>query len=144
MHKPVVEIDTTIAAPAATVWKAMQKGAMFPGTTIDTDWKIGHPITFKGEWQGKSFTDRGEIQSLSEAKELSFTHWSDKDGSAKRPPSYHVVKYQLEPTGQRTKVTLSQFNEGEETQVDAKTRVEFEKNWSMMLDGLKKSAEGMH
>jgi uncharacterized protein YndB with AHSA1/START domain len=144
MHKPVVEVDTTIAAPAAEVWKAMRKGAMFPGTTIETDWKIGHPITFKGEWNGKLFTDRGEIQTLSEAKELSFTHWSDTDGSGKRPLSYHLVKYRLEPSGKRTKVTLSQFNEGKETQVDAKTRAEFEKNWTMMLDGLKQTAEGMH
>ncbi|MDB5541361.1 MAG: hypothetical protein JWQ89_3088 [Devosia sp.] len=141
MHKPVVEVDTTIAAPPAKVWKAMQQGAMFPGTEIDTDWKIGHPIKFTGEWEGKSFTDRGEIQTLSEARELSFSHWSDKDGSGKRPPSYHVVKYQLEATGERTKVTLSQFNEGRETEIDAKTKAEFEKNWTMMLAGLKKTVE---
>lgn len=144
MHKPVVEVDTTIAAPSATVWKAMKGGAMFPGTRIETDWKIGHPIVFKGEWKGRSFIDRGEIQSLAEAKELSFTHWSDKDGTGKRPPSYHVVKYQLEPAGARTRVTLSQFNEGEETEIDAKTKAEFEDNWTMMLEGLKQSAEGMH
>ncbi|HEV2515138.1 MAG TPA: SRPBCC family protein [Devosia sp.] len=144
MHKPVVEVDTTIAAPAAEVWKAMCRGAMFPGTVVETDWKIGHPIAFKGEWNGKLFTDRGEIQTLSEAKELSFTHWSDTDGSGKRPLSYHLVKYRLEPSGRRTKVTLSQFNEGKETQVDAKTRAEFEKNWAVMLEGLKQTAEGMH
>jgi uncharacterized protein YndB with AHSA1/START domain len=122
----------------------MQAGAMFPGTKIETDWEIGHPITFRGEWQGKSFTDRGEIQSLSEAHELSFTHWSDKDGSGKRPPSYHLVKYALEPAGQGTRVTLSQFNEGEEQSIDARTRAEFEKNWTMMLEGLKTAVEGAH
>lgn len=142
MQKPVVEVGTSIAAPASAVWKAMRAGAMFPGTRIETDWKIGHPITFKGEWQGKSFTDRGEIQSLSEAHELSFTHWSDKDGSGRRPPSYHLVKYELEPSGSGTKVTLSQFNEGEDKAIDAKTKAEFEKNWKMMLEGLKKSVEG--
>lgn len=141
MQKPVVEVDTTIAAPPHKVWQAMQKGAMFPGTTIDTDWKIGHPIVFNGEWQGKKFTDRGEIQTLAEDEELSFTHWSEKDGSSRRPPSWHVVSYRLEPAGERTKVTLSQFNEGEKTDVDAKTKAEFEKNWSMMLAGLKKTAE---
>jgi uncharacterized protein YndB with AHSA1/START domain len=141
MQKPVVEVGTTIAATPHKVWQAMQKGAMFPGTTIDTDWKIGHPIVFNGEWQGKKFTDRGEIQSLAEDEELSFTHWSEKNGDPKRPPSWHVVQYRLEPAGQRTKVTLSQFNEGEKTDVDAKTRAEFEKNWSMMLEGLKKTAE---
>jgi uncharacterized protein YndB with AHSA1/START domain len=141
MHKPVVEVDTTIAAPTATVWKAMKAGAMFPGTEIETDWKIGHPIVFKGEWKGRSFIDRGEIQTIAEARELSFTHWSDKDGSGERPPSYHVVKYQLEPAGAGTKVKLSQFNEGEETEIDAKTKAEFEQNWTAMLEGLKQTAE---
>lgn len=142
MQKPVVKVGTTIAAPAVKVWKAMQQGAMFPGTEIETDWKIGHPIVFKGEWQGKSFTDRGEIQTLSEGHELSFTHWSDKDGSGRRPSSFHLVKYVLKPSGSGTTVTLSQFNEGEVTEVDAKTKAEFEKNWTMMLDGLKQAAEG--
>jgi uncharacterized protein YndB with AHSA1/START domain len=141
MQKPVVEVDTTIAATPHQVWQAMQQGAMFPGTEIKTDWKIGHPIIFTGEWQGRKFTDRGEIQSLAENEELSFTHWSDKTGSDQRPASWHVVKYQLQPAGQRTKVTLSQFNEGEKQDVDAKTRAEFEKNWTMMLEGLKKTAE---
>ncbi len=142
MHKPVVEVKTEIAAPPTRVWGAMKQGAMFPGTRIETDWKLGHPIVFSGEWNGKRFTDRGEIQTLSEDKELSFTHWSDTDGSGKRPPSYHLVRYRLEPTGERTRVTLSQFNEGQETQVDAKTRAEFEKNWTMMLEGLKTTVEG--
>lgn len=141
MHKPVIEVQTEIAAPAERVWEAMKAGAMFPGTKIETDWRIGHPITFSGEWNGKSFVDRGEIQSLSEGRELSFTHWTDKDGSGKRPPSYHLVRYRLEPLGERTRVTLGQFNEGEETQVDAKTRAEFEKNWNMMLGSLKKTVE---
>lgn len=141
MQKPVVEVDTTIEASPHAVWQAMQKGAMFPGTTIDTDWKIGHPIVFSGEWQGRQFTDRGEIQTLAEDEELSFTHWSEKDGDKKRPPSWHVVHYRLKPAGDRTKVTLSQFNEGEKTDVDSKTKAEFEKNWTMMLEGLKKTAE---
>ena len=141
MPHPFVEVSTTIAAPAATVWQAMQNGAMFPGTEIETDWQVGHPITFKGEWNGKPFTDRGEIRSLSKDEELSFSHWSDVDGTGKRPPSYHLVQYRLQPAGQRTSVTLSQFNEGAETATDAKTRAEFEKNWTMMLEGLKQAAE---
>jgi len=141
MQDPVVEVDTHIAASAHKVWQAMQQGAMFPGTSIETDWKIGHPITFSGEWQGRSFTDRGEIQTLSAERELSFTHWSDRDGRGERPASWHVVRYRLEPAGDGTRVTLSQFNEGAETDVDEKTRAEFEKNWTMMLAGLKQAAE---
>lgn len=141
MQRPVVEVATSINAGPEAVWRAMIDGAMFPGTTIETDWKIGHPIVFSGDWEGKPFTDRGEIQSLAEAKELSFTHWSQKDDSPERPPSYHVVEYLLEPAGRGTEVTLRQYNQGEDTEIDEKTRAAYEKNWTMMLEGLKKTVE---
>ena len=146
MQKPVIEVATTIAADPGTVWKAMTKKqtAMFPGTEVDTDWEIGHPISFTGEWKGKPFKDKGKIQSFDEARELSFSHWSEMSGEADRPENYHVVRYQLEPVGEKTKVTLCQFNEGKKSDVDAETKAEFTKNWKMMLDGLKKSAEGVH
>jgi uncharacterized protein YndB with AHSA1/START domain len=142
MDEPVVEVETMIAAEPRTVWKAMtgKRSAMFPGTTVETDWRPGHPMTISGEWQGKPFTDHGEIETFEENEELSFTHWSGKEGET-RPVSYHVVRYRLEPDGENTKVTLSQFNEGEDTEIDDKTRAEFRKNWLMMLEGLKKSAE---
>ena len=146
MPKPVVEVDTTIAAGPSTVWKAMtgKHSAMFPGTEVETDWEVGHPISFTGEWKGKPFKDKGEIQSFDEERELSFTHWSEMSGEADRPENYHVVRYRLEPVGDKTKVTLSHFNEGKKADIDAATKAEFTKNWQMMLDGLKKSAEGMH
>ncbi len=141
MEKPVVEVDTTIDADAKAIWKLMtaKKSAMFPGSTVDTDWKPGHPLTLNGEWQGKSFTDYGEIESADTGRELSFTHWSK---TPERPESYHLVRYRLEPDGKKTKVTLAQFNKGKDTKVDPKTKAEFERNWTMMLDGLKKAAEG--
>jgi uncharacterized protein YndB with AHSA1/START domain len=146
MQNPVVEVDTTIAADPSTVWKAMTKkqSAMFPGTEVETDWEVGHPISFKGEWKGKSFTDKGEIQSFEEEKELSFTHWSEMSGKVDRPENYHIVRYRLEPQGDKTKVTLTQFNQGEKADVDAATKAEFKKNWQMMLEGLKTSAEETH
>jgi hypothetical protein len=39
-------------------------------------------------------------------------------------------------------VTLDQFDRGKPQNIDDKTRAEFRKNWTMMLDGLKKAAEG--
>jgi uncharacterized protein YndB with AHSA1/START domain len=145
MQKPVIEVSTSIAADPRTIWKAMtsKKSAMFPGTQVNTGWAVGDDMTISGEWNGTAFEDHGEIRSVEEAKELSFTHWSDKEGKD-RPASYHVVRYRLEPEGEETKVTLSQFNEGKDTALEPQTKAEFEKNWKMMLDGLKKSAESMN
>ena len=140
MQKPVVEIQTTISADPATVWKAMtrKKSAMFPGTEVNTDWKIGHPISFAGEWEGKPFKDYGEIKNIKVRQDLSFSHWSK---TPERPSNYHIVHYALEPDGDKTKVTLEQINVGPDAEVDNKTRAELKKRWTMMLDGLKESAE---
>ena len=146
MQKPVIEVETIVAADPATVWKAMtqKNSAMFPDTKVETDWKVGHPITFAGEWKGKAFKDRGEIQSFDEARELSFTHWSELSGTPDKPENYHIVRYELAPKGKNTRITLSQINLGPKPELDAKTKAEFKKNWSFMLEGLKKSAEAMH
>ncbi|MDB5562721.1 MAG: hypothetical protein JWN11_2139 [Hyphomicrobiales bacterium] len=143
MQEPVVTVDTLIAADAATVWKAMTRraSAMFPGTKVETDWQIGHPISFSGKWKGKAFKDRGEIQSLKMGRELSFSHWSETPQTPEKPENYHIVRYELRPQGQKTKVILSQINVGPDSDIDEKTKDEFKKNWAMMLDGLKKSAE---
>ncbi len=142
MQEPVVEVDTTVAAPEGRVWQAMMEGAMFPGTDLETDWKVGHPIVLRGEWQGRAFVDRGEVRSITKDRELVLTHWSDKDGSGTRPASYHVVRFTLEPDGDRTTVKLTQFNEGADVIVDEQTKAEFKKNWALMLDGLRQAAEG--
>jgi uncharacterized protein YndB with AHSA1/START domain len=141
MDKPVVEVETMISADPSTVWKAMTRraSAMFPGTEVVSDWKVGRPIRFMGEWAGKPFKDYGEIEVLEEHRELSFSHWSR---TPDRPENYHVVHYRLEPAGTRTRVTLEQIDVGPDAEVDARTGAALEKNWAKMLDGLKKSAEG--
>ena len=141
MQKQVAEVETSIAAPPARVWKAItgDGATMMPGTTVETDWTVGHPITFSGEWQGKRFEDHGEIRSLFEDRELSFTHWS---GGKTRPEEYHLVTYRLAADGQGTRVTLTQSNVGTTVDIDEKTRAEFTRNWARMLEHLKNSVEG--
>jgi uncharacterized protein YndB with AHSA1/START domain len=138
MEKPVVEVETTIAARADAVWKSMLEGAMFPGTKLETDWKPGHRMTLSGEWNGKTFTDYGEVESVEEPRAMSFSHWSK---TPERPDNYHLVRYALEAAGAMTRVTLSQFNMGPDPEIDDKTRAEFKKTWTMMLDGLKTAVE---
>lgn len=144
MAKPVVEVDTEINADKGAVWKALTTPDLmseyFLGAEVRTDWKVGHPIEWAGEWKGKAFCDRGEIKTFKPEQELSFTHWSEMAGKEDRPENYHTVRFELEPVGDRTLVTLSQTN-ADPQPVDAKTRAEFEKNWRTMLDGLKKTAE---
>ncbi len=141
MDEPVVSVDTTINAKPDAVWTAMtqRSSPMFMGAAMETDWKPGSKYTLKGEWAGKPFTDYGRIETAEPNRELSFTHWSK---TPEPPESYNAVKVTLAPSGSGTKATLSQYARGKPQPVDDKARAEFRKNWAMMLDGLKKAAEG--
>lgn len=141
MDQPVVEVDTTIDAPPDAVWAAMtnRKSPMFMGATMETDWAPGSKYTLRGEWNGNKFTDYGEIETAGAPKELLFTHWSK---TPEPPENYNAVRVRIAPDSTRSKVTLAQFARGKAQSFDDKTRAEFRKNWAMMLDGLKKAAEG--
>lgn len=140
MDEPVVEVETVIDASPEAVWAAMTqaKSPMFMGATMETDWRAGSKYTLRGEWNGNSFTDYGEIETAEPGKELSYTHWSK---TPERPGSYNLVRTRIAPAGTGSKVTLGQYARGEKQPVDDKTRAEFKKTWTMMLDALKGAAE---
>lgn len=52
-----VQYKTTINAPLEKVWKALTEPEIvkqyFFGTDLVTDWKVGSPIIFQGEWEGQ-------------------------------------------------------------------------------------------
>jgi uncharacterized protein YndB with AHSA1/START domain len=136
----VAKVSTTIDAPVANVWKAlvtpeMIKRYMF-GTNVESDWKEGSPIVWKGEWQGKPYEDKGVIQRVDPEHSLRFTHFSPLSGAADKPENYHTVTIDLSDQVGATRVSLAQDNNSNE-----EARQHSEKNWGMMLDGLKKMLE---
>ena len=136
----VANASTTIDAPVAKVWDALTNPAtikqyMF-GTTVASDFKKGSPITWKGEWQGRPYEDKGVIQESDPERRLQFTHFSPLAGLPDKPENYHTVTIELSGDGSQTKVSLSQDNNP-----TAEEREHSEQNWRMMLDGLKKLLE---
>jgi uncharacterized protein YndB with AHSA1/START domain len=106
-------------------------------TNIETDWRVGGPIRFRGEFKGNAYEDKGEIQIFEPEKQLSFSHWSALSGNPDTPEYYHLVTFHLEPGGKTTKVTLTQANlTGGIRDSDIKHRKDFEKNWTVVLEGL--------
>ena len=65
-------VNATINAPPADVWKSLTNLATFKkfffGSDVATDWKVGSPITFPGEWKGKPYEDKGVVKSVEEGK----------------------------------------------------------------------------
>jgi uncharacterized protein YndB with AHSA1/START domain len=136
----VAKATATIAAPASEVWDALVNPAkireyMF-GTNVRSDWKEGSAITWKGEWQGKAYEDKGVILKLQPQRLLQYSHFSPLTGEPDVPENYHNVTIELSGDGSSTDVTLTQNNNPTD-----EARKHSEKNWSMMLDGLKKLIE---
>ena len=136
----VAKASIVINAPVGKVWNALTnpdviKQYMF-GTTVVSDWREGSPIIWKGEWQGKKYEDKGVILQLKSKRLIQYSHFSPLSGKPDLPENYHTVTIELASVGSATNVALSQDNNETEEE-----RKHSEKNWQMMLDGLKKLLE---
>ena len=138
---PIAKATATINASASKVWDALTKPDQIKqylfGTDVTTDWKVGSPITYRGEWKGKAYEDKGKVLKVEPGKRLVSTFWSSLAGLPDTPENYKTVDYELSPAGDKTKLTITQDNNA--TQEEA---TEAEKNWHMVLDGIKKLLEG--
>jgi len=141
MNGIVATASIDIEAPASRVWTALtepdQIAAYMFGSRVETDWEVGHPITWNGEWEGKPYRDKGQVLAYDEPERLSVTHFSPLTGQDDLPESYHTLVYELRENDGVTTVSLSQDNNGSEEEAEHSRA-----NWQMMLDGLKKQVEG--
>lgn len=139
------QVSAKVNAPPKKVWDALTNKeklrSFFFGSEIDSTWKVGSPITFRGEFNGHKYEDKGVIKTVQPGKKLSFTHWSSLSTMPDKPENYHIVTFDLAPAGKGTEVTLTQENQNESEPRTPKVTEELKKNWSMLLAGLKKTVE---
>jgi uncharacterized protein YndB with AHSA1/START domain len=136
----VARATITVHAPLVKVWDALVNPAVIRqymfGTDVISDWRIGSPIVWKGEWQGRKYEDKGVILELQPQRLISYSHFSPLSGLPDAPQNYHEVAIELSGSGTQTFVSLSQDNNATE-----QAREHSEKNWKLMLEGLKKLLE---
>ena len=136
----IAQASTTIAAPAEAVWEALTnpdsiERYMF-GAKVTTSWAEDTPIYWKGEYKGVAYEDKGIVLDFDPPNCLEFSHYSPLSGLPDIPTSYHTVMIKLEPRGKQTHVSLTQDNNADE-----KAKAHSQKNWEMMLGGLKTFVE---
>ena len=130
----------TIPADPKRVWRTLtsREGmkAFMMGADVETDWRVGHPITMRGEFNGKRFEDRGEVRSFEPERRLSYTH-----ESSSAPGQVHLVTFELAPADEdATQVTVTQAPaKGIDPQAEEKARPQYEKTWWTMLEALDKA-----
>jgi uncharacterized protein YndB with AHSA1/START domain len=146
LAKATARVSRKINAPVDVVWQALTTpdlvGSFFFGATVESDFRVGSPIRFKGEFKGKSYEDKGEILAVDTRHHLSFSHYSPLSGAPDKPENYHVVSFDLAGDATGTMVVLTQSNlRGDVKASDVEHKAEYEKNWSAVLEGLSKVVE---
>jgi uncharacterized protein YndB with AHSA1/START domain len=137
----IANASIDINAPRARVWDALVNPELIKqylfGTTVVSDWTVGGPIVWKGEWQGKAYEDKGVLLRLEPERLIEYSHFSPLSGQPDTPEHYHTVSVEVSDSGgAQTRVSLSQDNNASEEE-----RQHSEAMWGMMLANLKKVLE---
>ena len=125
-------------APVERVWQGLTDPALvkqyFFGTNLISTWQKGSPILFRGEWQGKTYEDKGTILSIEAPRHLSYNYWSSMSGEPDLPENYMTLTFDLSVKDGATELILTQETTPEKKEHSAS-------NWKMVMDGLKKLIE---
>jgi uncharacterized protein YndB with AHSA1/START domain len=136
-----IRAEAIVSAPAEEAWSCFmdpkKSAEFFFGISFVSDLKVGSTITWSGEWQGKPFTDTGKILELRAPRLFRYDYFSAMSGEPDIPENHYEVAYSFDPAPGGVRVAI--------TQSKAKSRESAEhseKNWSMMLEAVKKKLEG--
>jgi uncharacterized protein YndB with AHSA1/START domain len=134
-----VTITRTVHAGADRVWATLTEPDLVAkwmmGAQVKSTWKPGDPITWSGEYDGKSFEDSGEVREAEPPGRLVHTH---RSGAAGAGAAEHELTWTINAgDGDATKVELTQTGA-----TDAKEAEQFRQGWSVMLDQLRDTAQG--
>jgi uncharacterized protein YndB with AHSA1/START domain len=136
----MAQAQITIQASRAKVWDALTKPDLIKqylfGTSVTTDWQVGSPIIYQGQWEGKTYQDKGTVLQFEPGKLLVSTYWSSMAGLPDLAENYKTVRYELSAVGDGTRLTVTQDNNA--TPEEAGHSGE---NWKMVLEGIKKLLE---
>jgi len=131
----------TIGADASKVWDALTNPALIKkwlfGTEAVSDWKVGSPIVFTGEWEGKRYEDKGRILEMAPGRLLRYTFWSSFSGLEDKPENYAKVSFELSKAPGGTRLDITQ-----DGSADEKARDHSQANWNTVLAAMKNLLEG--
>ena len=136
----ILKLSIEINTKSSNVWVALTspewiKKYLF-GTEAISDWKVGSPIIFQGEWEGKKYSDKGTILKFEKNKIFQYDYWSNFSGFEDKPENYTRITFELSETNNKTFLTLIQDHFVTQLQYEHSS-----KNWEMILTSIKKMLE---
>jgi len=132
-----------INASAQNVWRVLTepdkiKVYLF-GTNTITDWNVGSPITFQGEYEGHTYTDKGNVLENTPHTLLKYNYWSGFSGLEDKPENYSIITYTIEE-GSQGQVHFTWTQEGFATEQGYQHT---ENGLPAMLEQIKQLAENI-
>jgi uncharacterized protein YndB with AHSA1/START domain len=136
-------VTIKINAPKAEVWQGLTDPDMvkqyFFGTTQESSWMEGSPIVWSGEWEGKTYQDKGTILEITPGEFVKYSYWSSMSSLEDKPENYQIVSYKLDENEGVTTLEISQENIKDEA-----AKEHSEGSWQAIFGGLKKMLEEKH
>ena len=79
-HQLEIKKTIEITASLMEVWDALTDQETikkyFFGTEAISDWEEGSSLVFRGEWEGKTYEDKGHILEAIPGEMLKYDYWS--------------------------------------------------------------------
>lgn len=139
----VARVSLTIRAPRARVWRALVDPEAIKQYILVSDvvseWRVGSPILWKSEFQGKAFVIKGTVLRLEVERLLEFDQSRPifRASQVVRPSDYHRVAIELEDEGTKTQLSLT--DSGSKTEREL---AHSQGGWQLALGNMKALVEG--
>ena len=108
-----IEVSTLVQAGLTETWRMLVDPAraseLWWGSTVESDFQPGHPIVWKGTWEGKPFEDRGTILQVREPTLLQYSHWTPSMGPDTEE-NRNLLTWRLSEEGGGVRVTFQHDN----------------------------------
>jgi uncharacterized protein YndB with AHSA1/START domain len=141
MGEPIVK-SVAIAARAEAVWDTLTNPARIPlwlsdaQVSIQSDWTIGAPMAFTGEWHGLTLADKGDLIAFDKPRPYAYRHWSSLSEAPDVDENYTTVRFELNETDGVTTLSLHQASF-----ISFESRAHWNFYWSVALDRIRRLTE---
>ena len=132
-----IEINATCESVWDTMTNPEKIKVYLYGTETNTDWKVGSPIVFQGNYEGHVYNEKGNVLEVKENELLKYNYWSSMSGTEGKIENYFIVTYRIEQLSEG-KVKFTWHQEGFPTE---EKRKHTESGLCTMIEQIKEIAE---